>query len=326
MKNFPSRLIVACLSFVFVSSCMQGDPTYLSQQKRVVSGPSVTDNSTPLDLALKCYGKLLEREFSRSHGKGSKSSSLSIAVGAIQDYTGKSSDVDGSVVTQGASPMMFSALHKLGDSIQVHERFDTRVTELELAYMEKRRLGDGGVHEVDGQEVPWKPYFGGTILQSDYYIVGGITELNYNIQSSGGEFRVNQVGPKSRSYTMNIAADLRLVNSSSLVVEAATSVQKQIVGYEIGFELFSFFGDGLFDVNIGAKDNEPLQLGVRATLEFGLLRLLEDITDVSYDVCLPEAWENPYGGDRASAVKTGASSMQRAKSLPVGLVTRTLLH
>lgn len=259
--------------------------TVSEDEASVVIGPAVRDNRTPLDVALACYGGKLGATLPEP---------LSIAVGAIQDYTGKYSDSEGNAITQGGSAMVFSALAKLGDGVRIQDRFDTRVAELELAYMEKRRLGDGQTHRVDGSHVPWLPYYGGTIQKSDFYIVGGITEINYNIQSGGAELRISQTGPRARVYTMNVAADLRIVNTSSLVVESAISVQKQITGYEIGFEVFRFFGGSdLIDINIGTKNQEPLQLGVRATLEFGILRLLQNLTRVGYEECLPASWSIP---------------------------------
>ncbi|MCA8927261.1 MAG: hypothetical protein KDC18_04275 [Alphaproteobacteria bacterium] len=271
----------------------------------LVMGPAVRDNRTPLDAAYRCYGGML---------KHSLRAPLSVGVGEVRDYTGKYSDLEGSAVTQGASPMLFSALFKLGGAVRVHERFDTRVAELELAYLEKKRLGTGHPFQVGKQTVPWMPYFGGTILNSKYYIVGGITELNYNIQSGGAEFRISQTGPKARVYSMNVAADLRLVNTETLVVESAVSVQKQLTGFEVGFELFRFFGGGsgseLVDINIGNKSQEPLQLGVRAVLELGALKLLGDVSGVDYRPCLPTDWRIPSDEEMAKAGP--APQMQQA--------------
>ena len=122
-----------------------------------MSGTPLTDNRTPLDAAFHCYGSALSSRLQHP---------LSIGVGEVRDYTGSYSDFEGNTITQGASPMIFSALFKLGDVVRVHERFDTRVAELELAYMEKRRLGSGRNHKVDGSIVPWKPYYGGSILHA----------------------------------------------------------------------------------------------------------------------------------------------------------------
>src|SRR5699024_1408545 len=105
-------------------------------------------------------------------------------------------------ITQGGSLMAYSALGKLAQAsagdLTLVERFNTAVTNAELAYMNKRQLGGHRNYIIEDPNnpgrkvsVPWKPYYGGTILPSDYYIIGGITALNYNIQSGGLEFRVN---------------------------------------------------------------------------------------------------------------------------------------
>src|SRR5690606_38849023 len=97
----------------------------------------------------------------------------------------------------------------------------------------QRHLGDGVEHMIDDPttgepaSVPWKPYFGGKILQSDYFIVGGITELNYNIQSGGAEISIGNVGPKARRYTMSVAVDMRIVGTQSLMVYDTVSIEKQ---------------------------------------------------------------------------------------------------
>ncbi len=150
---------------------------------------------------------------------------VSIGVGDIKDYTGKYSTTEGSTITQGGTLMVYSALGKLGDVLQVHERFDTRIAELELAYTDKRQLGDGRNYTVEAGKppVPWIPYFGGSIIRSQYYIVGGITEVNYNIQSAGGELSVNGVGVKRRTYTMNVGVDLRIVDNANLLAPTAGS-------------------------------------------------------------------------------------------------------
>jgi curli production assembly/transport component CsgG/holdfast attachment protein HfaB len=236
--------------------------------------------------ALSCFGGKL---------KAAKKKPISIGIGDIKDYTGKQGQDEGYAITQGGALMAYTALGKIGSGVLLHERFDTRIAEAELIYGEKRQLGDGGQHEVDdpksGQpvEVPWKPYFGGSIRQSQYFIVGGITELNYNIQSGGAEFAVSNVGPKARIFTMNVAVDLRVVGTQSLIVHDTVSLSKQITGYEVGVGVFRFFGTNLFDVNIGAKNQEPLQLGVRTAIEAAVLELVASVADVDPTGCIPES-------------------------------------
>lgn len=260
----------------------------------IVLGPAVRDNRTPLDTTYQCYNKKL---VTKGLATGKLKGKLHIAVGEIKDYTGRYSDTEGSAITQGGSPMVFSGLAKLRNAVIVHERFDTRVTDQELQYIAKKHLGDGSVYEISGERVPWMPYYGGSVKKSDFTILGGVTEVNYNIQSGGAEFRIDNAGPEARIYTMSVAADLRLVNTDTLEIVSAVSMQKQFTGYEVGIDVFRFFGlsgkDRLFDVNAGNKSQEPLQLGVRAILEEAVLKLIADATAIPYEDCKPEVWEYP---------------------------------
>ena len=72
-------------------------------------------------------------------------------------------------------------------------------------------------------------------------------------------------------------------------VVRAVSLQKQIVGREIGAGIFRFFGSNLFDINAGSKDLEPVQLGVRTTLEQGVLELISTVTQTPAGPCMESA-------------------------------------
>lgn len=250
-----------------------------AKEASVMSGSSSRNNTTPMESAFACMAKAYNVV---------KVPVVSITVGDVKDYTGKYSQAEGNAITQGGSLMLYSALGKMGNAVRLQERFDTRIAELELAYADRRQLGDGKLHAVESgkPQVPWVPYFGGSILRSDYYIVGGITEVNYNIQSRGAEFSVSSIGAKVRTFTMNVGVDLRIVDSRSLVVIKTVSMQKQITGTEVGAGIFRFFGTELLDVNMGSKNQEPLQLGVRTTIEHGLLELLGAVSGLNPQPCV----------------------------------------
>jgi curli biogenesis system outer membrane secretion channel CsgG len=247
-------------------------------EEAVIVGPAPRANVTPIDHSLACLAQTL-REW--------KAPVVGLAVGDVKDYTGKFSQNEGSAITQGGALMVYSALGKLGETVRLHERFDTRIAELELAYTDRRQLGDGRPHDVEAGKppVPWVPYFGGSILRSDYYIVGGITELNYNIASGGYEAGVAGASAKSRTFTMNVGVDLRIVDTRTLAVVKTVSLEKHIVGEEIGAGLFRFFGKELVDINVGSKKQEPLQLGVRTALEQGVIELVAAVTRVDASGC-----------------------------------------
>ena len=259
-----------------------------SDEDPVVTGAAVRRNLTPLEPAFNCMASLLREKNQPVVG---------IAVGDVKDYTGKYSQNEGNAITQGGALMVYSALGKLGNVVQLQERFDTRIAELELAYADRRQLGDGKAHAIEAGKppVPWVPYFGGSILRSQYYIIGGITEVNYNIQSGGFDASISNVGGKRRTYTMNIGVDLRIVDTRTLVVLKTVSMQKQIKGDEVGVGIYRFFGDELLDLNVGGKSQEPLQLGVRTTIEQSVLELVGAISGVDPESCIAQSLQRKRG-------------------------------
>ena len=157
-----------------------------------IGNAPVTTNPTPYSTALVCVGN-----YARAH----KVAPPRVAVGRILDYTGKADVEGGRKVTQGASLMAISAFAKAG--ARLVERFDTSVTELELKYANNKLIGDG-------TDKDFRRIHAGSIPGSDFYLVGGITELNYNIRSVGFDAFVGDIDafdPKG-----NIGAKLYVIN------------------------------------------------------------------------------------------------------------------
>ncbi len=276
-RNPISWLILASM----LASCDAGPTVQLAgDEQPIMIGSRVRRNTTILTDTFVCFDNALAKA-------GKKP--LKIAVGNIADYTGKTSDSEGAVITRGGSLMLFSALGLMKHSVKLQDRFDTTVTDMEMKYVNARQLGDGSEHTVENEKVPWMPYFGGSILKSDYVIMGGITEVNFNLSSGGFNAEMNQTGFKRRTFTMSIAADLRLVKTDSLEVVATSSFQKQFTGREVNANLFSFFdvfnNKQLFDVYGGDISQEPMQLGVRTILEEATLELLAHANSMDYHPC-----------------------------------------
>ena len=271
----------ACMAILLSGCATPRTQTVAPGEVPLVMGPPVRTNVTPMEGVMACFADWVA---------ASDQPPLVIGVGDVKDYTGKYSIEEGNAITQGGALMVYSALGKLSGSVRIAERFDPSVAERELSYIDRRRLGDGTVHDVGGAEgsqpVPWLPYFGGTIRKSDYFIVGGITEVNYDIRSGGAEAGVDQIGAKARSYNQQIAIDLRIVDTQTLMVVKTVSLAKQFTGYEVGANIFRFFGSDLFDINIGQRGQEPLQLGIRAALEEGVVQLVSAVSHVDYRPCL----------------------------------------
>lgn len=183
------------------------------------------------------------------------------AVGEVADKTGQVNyNANGHTLTQGVSEMVVSALYKTGKARLV-ERLDLRIPLAEIKLAEQGRLSHG---LQDYQKLP----------ASDFIITGALTELNYNIVSGGTQLFVNGIGAGAKMVVINVAVDLRVVNSRTFAVDYVTSLQKQIYGYEVAANVFRFFGNTLIEFDAGKIRNEPVQLGVRSVMEMAVYQIM----------------------------------------------------
>lgn len=206
----------------------------------------VTANPTPYSASLACIAS-----YGRTYGRPAPS----IAVGRIIDYTGQldPTGTGSSRVTQGAALMAMTAFGKAG--FPLVERFDTSVMSMEAEL-------------ANGQR--------GQTPASDYYLVGGVTELNADIRTVGADASYEKSRAASFSnqvLVMNVGIDLRLIDSHTLRVVDMVSYQKQVVSKSVGLGLFDVLGGGLVNLSAGASGAEPLQLVVRALIERGVTEM-----------------------------------------------------
>lgn len=235
---------------------------------RPIGAAPVIDNDTAYSRSLTC----LRGEIARTNRPAPR-----IAVGEIGDYTGKYDEDSGAKVTQGAALMAISALARLG--LPQVERLDMRVAEAELRLANNNLIGArGGVRPILAKSMPG----------SDLHVIGGITELNYNIGSTALDVFYRQGGVGAQLYVLNIAVDLRLVRTETLEVVDVVSYQKQIIGREIGAGVFEFFGGNLFDLSLSSRALEPMQLAVRAMIERAVGEMARGLFDLPAAACAPE--------------------------------------
>ncbi|HWA68258.1 MAG TPA: holdfast anchoring protein HfaB [Rhizomicrobium sp.] len=295
----PLAFFVAALA---LEGCISPYPDSVGRYTSPIGGAPVISNETPYSAALRCMAGFVRQRPVR------------IAVGQIADYTGKTeSDGSGRKVTAGAALMEMSALNKAG--VHMVERFDTSVAEMELKYANNKLIGD----DQHPQPAPgdYRRILAGSIPGSDYYIVGGITELNFNIRSenasgNGGGTATNATtGTAGGSmYVMNVGLDLRLVNTNTLEVADVISYQKQIIGRQVSAGVFDFLGTNFFDVSVGESALEPIQLAVRSVIERATLEMITRIYRAPGACAIPlgtdadplrEAGEQPYYAPAAYA-------------------------
>ena len=261
LKKPLALLLTASLG---LGGCISPEANGVGRYTDPIGGAPVISNETPYSASLRCMSG-----FTRARP-------VKIAVAQISDYTGKTeSDGSGRKVTAGASLMAMTALAKAG--VPMVERFDTSVAEMELKYANNKLITD----DMPRQPGDYRKILSGSIPGSDFYIVGGITELNFNIRSEnlngngGGTGTAATKGTFGGSlYVMNIGMDLRLVNSVTLEVVDVVSYQKQIIGRQVSAGVFSFLGMNFFDVAMGESALEPIQLAVRSVIERGVMEMI----------------------------------------------------
>jgi curli biogenesis system outer membrane secretion channel CsgG len=212
----------------------------------------VTNNDTPYSQCLQALGK----QFNSANPPV-------FAVGEVADKTGQINyDEDGHALSQGVSEMVISAFAKT-DMVNLVERLDLRIPLAEVKLSEQKRLS---------RKV--KDY--GLLPASDFIVVGALTELNYNIVSGGAQLFVRGIGGGARTVVVNVALDLRVIDSRNFRIKYVSSLQKQIFGHEVEANVFRFFGNSLIEFDAGEIRNEPLQLGVRSVVEMAVYQIMTD--------------------------------------------------
>lgn len=211
----------------------------------------VTNNETPYSQCLSDLGAVPGNHLP------------TFAVGEVADKTGQINyNENGHQLTQGVSEMVVSALYKTKKARLV-ERMDLRIPLAEVKLAEQGHLSHG---VGDYSMLP----------ASDFVITGALTELNYNIVSGGTQVFVTGIGGGAKMVVINVALDMRVVNSRTFAVDYVTSLQKQIYGYEVEAGVFRFFGTTLVQFDAGAIKNEPMQLGVRSVVEMAVYQIMTD--------------------------------------------------
>ena len=272
-RKYLIKPLVLLLAGVALTGCISPTPDDTGRYTVPIGGSPVISNETPYSAALRCMTTYTATR------------PLRVAVGQIADYTGKAeSDNSGRKLTQGAALMAMSALSKAG--VHLVERFDTSVAEMELKYANNKLIGGGDKPQQGPGD--YRRIMAGSIPGSDYYLVGGITELNFNIRSvgangDGGDTTTNGVkGSASASmYVMN----LRLVDTNTLQVVDVISYQKQIIGHQIQAGVFDFLGETFFDASAGESALEPIQLAVRSVVERAVLEITSRLYRIPANAC-----------------------------------------
>lgn len=250
MRNMTAPISAAIA--LLLAACSGGTGPYPDQGVQPLMSFPVTDNSTPYSRCLRGLAKT----------PGNHLPVLS--VGEVADKTGQIDRVTNStVLSQGTTEMVISALYKTG-KVKLVERFDLRIPLAETRMIETKMAS----RPVKAPRSP--------VRASDFVVLGALTELNYNIVSEGVGLWVGGIGAGGRTVVVNVGLELRVVNSQTFDVAYVSSLQKQILGYQVEANVFRFFGTELVEFDAGRIQNEPLQLGVRSVVEMAVYQIMTE--------------------------------------------------
>src|SRR5579875_313145 len=274
LSRSSKMVALASAASVALSGCVSPVAGPEGHYAAPIGEAPVIANPTPYSKALVCLA-----EYAQKYGVRAPR----IAVGRIADYTGKAEDNGGRQITQGASLMAISALAKAG--VPLVERYDTSVSEMELKYANNKLISDQPQPGPAGTAAgPYRKIIAGEIPGSDFYLVGGVTELNYNIRSQGLDAQGGKQNATKgtgeitgQTYVMNVALDLRLVETKTEEVVDVISYQKQIFGRQVGAGYFQFFGSNVINVSAGDGGLEPVQLAVRSVIERAVVEMVANL-------------------------------------------------
>ncbi|ELB2907706.1 hypothetical protein QNE33_003203, partial [Vibrio alginolyticus] len=245
MKNSISTLILSLLA----TGCSNGLKYESDIVEPYFSSPVLT-NETP-------YSKCLS---SLSNIKADKLPVFT--VGQVVDKTGQlsySTFNDSTALSQGVSEMIISALYKT-KRVVLTERLDIRVP------IAEQQLYENGAFKGETKKL--------SAIPANFVVLGALTELNYNILSDGARLYIGLIGGGVRRAVINVGIDLRLVDVRTLQTIYVSSLQKQVIGFEVETGVYRFFDNQLVEFDAGSVKNEPLQLGVRSVIEIAVYNML----------------------------------------------------
>lgn len=283
-----------------VAGCMSVTADSNGRYANPVGDAPVTENPTPYSDALVCLARYAGRSGQRIPH---------VAVARISDLTGQLDENGGRPITQGAMLMAISALGKTG--IPLVERYETDVPKLEFD-LGNNKLISSQPRRTDGGTRDYRAIYPGQVSGSDYFLTGGVTELNSSIRAMNGSAGISEQTRDSststisgNAYVMNIGMDLRLVDTNSLDIVSIVSYQKQIIGWQVGAGLFSFFGNQVLSINASGSAQEPLHLAVRSLVERAVVEMVTKLYNLPESTCL-DPQSDPLKG-KASGMKRSAT-------------------
>ena len=283
MKQLMGKTIIASSMLLLLSACSSSNSSsneynsvggYYKGEMPVLKGSAIYENNTDYTYGLTCVSDRIDTN-----------KIIRITVDAIPDKSGKVNSSEGYKLTQGVESMAITALTKI-NTIQVVERRNMGTFNIEADLLKAKRIGDNKKYKIsNGKTISYKPLLSGKVHGADYFITGAITEVNYNLSSSGQVLNVSGIELGGKTVRMSVAMDLRIVDVNTLNVINSISLQKQFIGKRTKAGVYRFFDSEFVNADAGSSIDEPLQTGVRALVERGVAHLVGSLFNISVSGC-----------------------------------------
>lgn len=269
------KLLLPVLSAGLLAGCATSlETTDTVEHVTPLSGSPVMEARSDYTDALRCLAV---------HARSQPYPAPRVAVGHISDLTGAEDYLSGRRLTQGATLMAITATSEAG--MRLVERFDMGVVQVELDYAQNGLLRDAPDVLRTVQQ--------GQMEGADLYLVGGITEFNPNIRSSGTNAFANTTGSTGGAlavggsdYVVDVGIDLRLIDVRSTEVIAVRSLRKQIRGREVEAGIYAFLDGTVLDIGGGERALEPVQTAVRSMIDRAVFEFMGMLYDLESGSCM----------------------------------------
>ncbi len=267
-------LLASGLALALGACATTTDPSAPVEHVAPLSGSPVVESRSDYTPALQCLAR---------HAEAQSYPAPRVAVGHISDLTGAEDYLSGRRLTQGATLMAITAASQSG--MRLVERFDMGVVQVELDYAQSGLLRDAPDVLRTVQR--------GQMEGADLYLVGGITEFNPNIRSSGTNAFANTTGETGGAlafggseYIVDVGIDLRLIDVRSTEVLAVRSLRKQIRGREVEAGIYAFLDGTVLDIGGGERALEPVQTAVRSMIDRAVFEFMAMLYDLESGSCM----------------------------------------
>lgn len=264
------------------------------------------ETETRFSNSLTCVGNLIAAKWTNKD-TGIFSSDV-FAVGVIQDKTGKYSATTGGPLPISGAEMAISSMARI-KYLTIAETTDLSAsTTLIDPKLISVQVGDKTALDplrlgVQTATVT-RP---GVFSLSNFYVAGSITEFSDQKSTVSAGFNLFDFGATYTQRNIDIALDLRLVNSQTgQIVRVSNAngaakgkpeeirdlitvnLRNNVRALDINGSYFRVTGDNVLSANLGYNFADPVHYAVREAIDGALAELFGKFYDVDYRSCLEE--------------------------------------